>query len=394
MGVSWSRQVRDDVPVALTISRVIGKSGEQELHIAAQPTRDERFEVQLEWLRCATERALRERGCDPGNTVFRRLFCCDIANQMEVLRGSSFANPETNGEACASSWIGQPPPEPARVALWSYLVQPTAGQLEKSAANGTVTVARGALRHHWTTGLINPAGADVDEQTRGAFAAYEAELTKRGLTLADNVLRTWLFVREIDFKYADLVHARRELFAQRGLTAETHYIASTGIEGCPVDAAARLTMDAYAIGGVLPEQVEYIRVPEQLCSTSDYGVTFERATAISYRDRKHVLISGTASIDAYGDVLHVGDVRAQVDRTLENISSLLHKAGAALSDLGILVAYVRNGGDAATVRRRIHERVGKAPLVVVTGAVCRPEWLVEMEGQAIVANQNPALPPY
>jgi hypothetical protein len=28
----------------------------------------------------------------------------------------------------------------------------------------------------------------------------------------------------------------------------------------------------------------------------------------------------------------------------------------------------------------------------VQGAVCRPEWLVEVEGVAIMANDNPALP--
>ena len=34
--------------------------------------------------------------------------------------------------------------------------------------------------------------------------------------------------------------------------------------------------------------------------TSDYGVSFERGTAIEYGDRIHALISGTASIDNRG----------------------------------------------------------------------------------------------
>ena len=324
---------------------------------------------------------------------FAVFFCRDIAGHADVLRASPFSNPGNSDAVCAVSWVGQPPAEPAHVALWSYSLHSAVQKLDKHMADSTLTIVRGALGHHWTTALTSPQPTAIFDQTLGVFSVYEAKLLDRELSLAENVLRTWLFVRDIDANYADLVCARRELFAQRGMTPDTHYIASTGIEGTPTDPAARLTMDAYAVSGLLSEQIEYIRVPEQLCPTSDYGVTFERATAVSYRDRKHVLVSGTASIDAQGQMLHIGDVRAQVDRTLENIAALLHEAGAAVSDLSILIAYVRNASDAETVRQSVRARVGNAPLLVVHGAVCRPEWLVEIEGQAIVTSHNPALPP-
>jgi hypothetical protein len=38
------------------------------------------------------------------------------------------------------------------------------------------------------------------------------------------------------------------------------------------------------------------------------------------------------------------------------------------------------------------ERLGDAPMVFVTAKVCRPGWLVEIEGQAITPHQSPTLP--
>ena len=49
---------------------------------------------------------------------------------------------------------------------------------------------------------------------------------------------------------------------------------------------------------------------------------------------------------------------------------------------------------ARIVRHGIRERLGEVPLAVVAGAVCRPEWLVEVEGQATVSASNPDLPPF
>jgi hypothetical protein len=64
--------------------------------------------------------------------------------------------------------------------------------------------------------------------------------------LADNCVRTWFFVRDVDTQYAGMVRARRENFIQQGLTPSTHYIASTGIGGGPADTKALIQMGTYA----------------------------------------------------------------------------------------------------------------------------------------------------
>ena len=141
-------------------------------------------------------------------------------------------------------------------------------------------------------------------------------------------MRTWIYVKDVDFFYQDLVTARTALFEQHGLTRDTHYIASTGIEGACSHRYDTVLMDAYSILGLKPEQVSYLNDFDRLCATKDYDVTFERGTRIAYSDRAHHFISGTASIDATGVVVHPGDVRRQLERTVLNVDSLLRSGGA------------------------------------------------------------------
>ena len=54
---------------------------------------------------------------------------------------------------------------------------------------------------------------------------------EQGCKLADNCIRTWFFVQNVDVNYAGVVKARNEVFVTQNLTEKTHYIASTGIGG-------------------------------------------------------------------------------------------------------------------------------------------------------------------
>lgn len=182
------------------------------------------------------------------------------------------------------------------------------------------------------------------------------------------------------------------IFTTHGLTAETHYIASTGIAGTHPDTAARVSLDAYAISGLRAGQLEYLSAPDFLCPTHDYGVTFERAAAVHFADRSHVWISGTASIDRAGRIVHEGDVIRQLDRTLENIEALLAQAAANLGDLAIMLVYLRDPADGALVEHALRERAGATPYILLHAPVCRPGWLIEIEGIAIVPANRPEFP--
>jgi enamine deaminase RidA (YjgF/YER057c/UK114 family) len=370
-----------EVPVTVDWSCFRGTTGVAEWHLVARPTAYAPATTQLTWLQRGYHVALAALNLPADSAVLRRFFCSDIANQAALLRTDPLAGP---GAVCAVSRVGQPPVPPAKIAVWAVHLHDPAGGLDKHIEGNTLALRRGDLHHYWTCGLADAQRAAVADQTRAVFADYEAVLRRHDLTLADNVLRTWLFVRDIDRDYDELVAARRAHFAERGLTPDTHYIVSTGIAGAGVAPDTHVTLDAYAIGGLDPQQVTYINAPANLGPTDAYGVTFERAATIAYRDRTHVLVAGTASIDPAGHVLHAGDAARQLDRTLDNIAALLTAAGARPADLTILIAYVRDAADASTVAAGIQRRVGSVPTALVTARVCRPAWLVEVEAQAII----------
>lgn len=377
---------------ACRVSCFRGISGVEEWHFVVEPANPGSIEQHLSQVERGYHEALAACGLPAGCAVWRRFFCSDIANQAAVLLTRPFADPAAPEEPCAISHVGQPPVPDAKVVLWACHIHDPRHPLEKRLDGGTLALRRGPVVHLWTPGLVRSGADSPYEQTRDIFSAYTAMLRRRGLTLADNVVRTWLFQPYIDTGYRGMVEARREFFTAHGLTAETHYIASTGICGRHERADARVFMDAYAVGGLRVEQTQYLTEESRLGPTAAYGVTFERATAVSWEDRRQVYVSGTASIDPQGRIVHEGDVVRQLDRTLGNIEGLLAQAGAGLDDMAVYVVYLRDPSDHARVMPALRERVGDAPLAVVAAPVCRPGWLIEIEGMAVVPAVCPGLP--
>ena len=201
-------------------------------------------------------------------------------------------------------------------------------------------------------------------------------------------------MKDVDVFYKGMVDSRRELFSKEGLTGDTHYIASTGIEGACSHRFDLVSMDAYSNLDLTPAQVLYLNDFDHLCATKDYSVTFERGTQVAYNDRAHLFISGTASIDKAGDIVHPGDVLRQLDRALENTEALLSSGGAALADMMYFFVYLRDPTDFPHVDKVLRERFPDLPVLIVQGSVCRPGWLIEVEGIAIIENNNPTLPSY
>ena len=187
-----------------------------------------------------------------------------------------------------------------------------------------------------------------------------------------------------------MVTGRRENFLGIGLNEHTHYIASTGIEGRSADPKALVRMDAYAVAELKPGQQQYLYARTHLNPTSEYGVTFERGVKVKYGDRSHLYISGTASIDNKGQVVHVGDVRKQTERMWENVEMLLREGNASFDDVAQMFVYLRDMADYETVERMFEGRFPMIPKVIVLAPVCRPAWLIEMECLAVVREENSA----
>ena len=268
-----------------------GEGGTREAHLMFHVDPEAgSYEEQLTAIRKAYHRILSRkvkiRGMVP---VFCRYFLSDAANQWEALQAVLQKEP-----SCAASVVQQPPLDGSKIALWVYLTS------EPNAA----------YKHYWTAGAGVSCGKS-ERQMKTLLKSYEADLVGKGCTLASDCIRTWIFVQNVDVNYAGIVKARRENFLGQGLTESTHYIASTGIEGRHADPKIHVLFDAYAVKGLQPGQVTYLHALSHLSPTALYGVTFERGTSVEYGDRRHLFISGTASIDHRGEVVHVGDVREQ-----------------------------------------------------------------------------------
>ena len=307
---------------------------------------------------------------------FRRFFLSDATNQISLLEKALQEFP-----AVPTSVVQQAPLDRSKIALWLYYTSPMDCSSGAPSHDG--------YTHHWNGSLTAP-GTGSREQMYGIFKQLENSI--RPLSVADNTVRTWIFVRDVDCNYAGAVAGRKDYFNEIGLTADTHYIASTGIEGRHPDWKNLVEMDAYSISGLQKGQLSYLYALDHLSPTWDYGVTFERGSCVTYGDRRHIFISGTASIDAKGKVLYQGDVARQAGRMLENISALLEEAGAGLKDLAMGIVYLRDFSDYECVRALVEASCPGTPIVYVQGPVCRPSWLVEMECLAVTREGNALYP--
>ncbi len=316
------------------------------------------------------------------NILFQRIFASDISNQAEELKAISFCS--------AVSYVQQPPLNDAKILTWIMLLQDVnSNPINQKEGENEVVFTHNGYSHGFHTQMSCPQQGDSYLQTKAILKDYISWLKKGNQSLAGNCLRTWIYVRDIDNNYRGMVKARNEVFAIEGLTPSTHFIASTGIEGQSASISALVTIDAYSIGGLETGQINYLEALENLNPTHEYGVAFERGTAIDYGDRRHIFISGTASIDCKGNILYLNDVGKQTERVLDNINALLHQAEADMGDVNSMIVYLRDRADTLFVENYLVENFPNIPTILVLAPVCRSGWLIEIECTAIKAIVNP-----
>ena len=118
--------------------------------------------------------------------------------------------------------------------------------------------------------------------------------------------------------------------------------------------------------------------------------SFSRGLRIDLNGLTILLISGTASIDEEGKSVHIGDFRAQMRRTLANITGLLESECCTWHDIVRTSCYLRDIDRDYEIfneeRTAFFNEQGLDPLPASTGIqakLCRPELLVEIEAIAM-----------
>ena len=365
----------DDLGVKAEVSVFAPEGGVAEIHaiLHVEPHGDV-FSEQLSRVYAAEERLMDVPEIQGAKPVMKRYFLSDATNQRPLMKDT----PD-----CACSYIQQQPLDGSKVGVWIYLHQDT----EVYTENGIVVSSHNGFKHLWQMGMCENRG-DSAWQTECLLEKYEQALQALGATLEQNCIRTWFFVRDVDTQYGGMVRARRENCEEQGLTSETHFIASTGIGGVPADPRAIIQMGTYALMGFEPDQQRYLYARTHLNPTYEYGVTFERGTCLEYGDRTHAYISGTASINNKGEVVHVGDIVGQMYRMWENVETLLAEAGTTFDDVMQIIVYLRDLADYDLVNRKFEEKFPNTPYIITLAPVCRPTWLIEMECVAVKERKN------
>jgi enamine deaminase RidA (YjgF/YER057c/UK114 family) len=125
--------------------------------------------------------------------------------------------------------------------------------------------------------------------------------------------------------------------------------------------------------------------------------SFSRGMRLDLNGVTILLISGTASIDENGKSVHIGDFRAQLRRTYDNITGLLESEGCTWHDIVRTTCYLRDIDRDYDVfneeRTKFFQEQGLNPLPASTGIqahLCRPELLVEMEAIAMFLTEKTA----
>lgn len=328
------------------------------------------FAQRIDELRKLLTDYLQLEEADGRHLRYTKIFLSDAQNQyQQLIESSLYQDVLLKG---AITVVEQPPLDGSKISLLVKTAQQPDGAIFQSLRL-TDNEAKGQSSYL---------------QTMLLFEKYLRSIKDKGLTMSEHLVRTWIYVANIDVNYSGVVKARNDIFRRYGLTADTHYIASTGIGGYSQTRHATVAMDFLTYPDIHEGDKKYLQALDHLNPTHEYGVAFERGTRLTLSDMQRFFISGTASIDRHGNAIFLGDVSRQTARLLENINALLKDGGATLRDMRYLTIYLRDLSDYHTVEAYMTKNYPDTPHIIVHAKVCRPEWLIEMEGIAELEVRN------
>ena len=326
-------------------------------------------------------------------TLFFRSIAEDCPNVRAAQRSILERVALENAYRPATTYIGQPPSSGASVELSAVAIVPhrrgacSMAQTTHALPCSCATCLRGARAKllcvdeetHLYAGSICGSAHGGFEEALQMFRTADGLLRKAGMTFRD-VVRTWIYMRDIDRDYGDLNRARREFFRQCGIVRKP---ASTGVQGIPPSDAHDFSLSFYARRSSRPGNVDVMSA-STLNEAWTYGADFSRGLRVG-GTQATLYVSGTASIGESGTSLHVGELEPQAERTVHNLRALLGVQGATFANVVSAVAYLKHLNDAPVLERILRERGFEGfPLNLVEAPLCRPELLCEIEAVAVL----------
>jgi enamine deaminase RidA (YjgF/YER057c/UK114 family) len=281
----------------------------------------------------------------------------------------------------AATFIEQPPLDTeADVAVSAIAILPHGGSMESLSYSAPVSAhafVLGKQRYLFAGNICGTPGNAFD-QTYSMFSLADEMLAKERMNFR-NVVRTWIYLREMERDYGEFNRARREFFRHHNVTLLP---ASTGICGSPFADNADFTLAFCAIRDPQHLKAAAMTTPT-LNEACTYGSDFSRGLRVVEANKVALYVSGTASVDEEGRTAHVDEFAPQVERMLLNIETLLAAQHASFQNVVSAVTYLKTAADAPAFQRVLNNRgLADLPNLLVHAAVCRPDLLCEMEAIA------------
>ncbi len=102
-----------------------------------------------------------------------------------------------------------------------------------------------------------------------------------------------------------------------------------------------------------------------------------------------IYISGQVALDAAGNVVGAGDMRAQAQQVFANLKAALEAAGASFADVAKLTFFVLDATQMQAVRevrdQYINVQQPPASTAVEVRRLVREEFLIEVEAVAVIS---------
>ena len=113
-------------------------------------------------------------------------------------------------------------------------------------------------------------------------------------------------------------------------------------------------------------------------------VGFSRAVRVG----DFIAVGGTAPVDRDGRTVGIGDVFAQTRQCFEIIKAALEQAGSGLHDIvrtRVILTDIDTWKQAIDVRKEYFKDVRPVDTIMAINRFVNPEWLVEIEVDAVVS---------
>ena len=253
---------------------------------------------------------------------------------------------------------------------------------------------------------------DIMHQSNNAFEQLQYILAEEDMDFSD-IIRQWNYIEQITGSIQQN-HSTSQHYQIFNDVRSKYYRQSSFLNGFP--AATGIGMD---FGGIIidiiaakfgnKESIVPIKSPVQIDAYSytkevlaennsmkNFSRTtpkFERAKMILTPGNKSIFISGTAAIVGQASIIH-DSVEHQTEMTIQNILGListenLQEHGISTMEMACinyLRVYVKFANDIEQVRSICMKYFPRLPICFVVADICRPELLVEIEGQAVLNN--------